>query len=99
MASHNFSFEGGELLGHMGASWFASYAYYEKVDRSHRNWERVPTSLQLRISNYNKGRIYHKGWLHEVLAMNPANLNKNKIGLNSEQIKAMAKEVLDHWSD
>lgn len=98
MASHNFNFEGGELLSGMGASWFTSYAYYEKIDCSHRNWERVSTS-RLRISKYNKGRNYHKGWLNKVLTMNPANLNKNTFGLNSGQIKAMAKEVLDHWKD
>ena len=32
MGAHNFSFEGGEILTGMGASWFVSYAYYEKVD-------------------------------------------------------------------
>lgn len=37
MASHNFAFEGGEILTGIGASWFVSYAYYETVDPSHRN--------------------------------------------------------------
>ena len=40
MASHNFAFEGGEILTGMGASWFVSYAYYEKVDPTHKNWAR-----------------------------------------------------------
>ena len=39
MAAHNFSFEGGEILTGMGASWFVSYAYYEKVDTSNPDWE------------------------------------------------------------
>lgn len=30
MGAHNFSFEGGEILTGMGASWFVSYAYYKK---------------------------------------------------------------------
>ena len=30
MSAHNFPFEGGEILTGMGASWFVSYAYYEK---------------------------------------------------------------------
>ncbi len=34
MASHNFSFEGGEILTGMGASWFVSYAYYQHIDKN-----------------------------------------------------------------
>lgn len=93
MASHNFQFEGGEILTGMGASWFVSYAYYEKVDPTHRNWAKVSTA-QARISKYNIGRQYHKAWLNEVLSMNPANLSKNTIGLDAVQTKAMAKAVL-----
>ena len=93
MASHNFAFEGGEILTGMGASWFVSYAYYEKVDLTHKNWAKVSTT-QSRLSRYNKGRKYHKAWLNEVLVMNPANLNKNTIGLDAAQTKAMAKAVL-----
>lgn len=93
MASHNFAFEGGEILTGMGASWFVSYAYYEKVDPTHKNWAKVSTT-QSRLSRYNKGRKYHKAWLNEVLVMNPANLNKNTIGLDAAQTKAMAKAVL-----
>ena len=78
----------------MGASLFVSYAYYEKVDPTHRNWEKVSTS-QPRISKYNKGRPYHKAWLQEVLVMNPANLNKNTIGLEAAQTKALAKAILE----
>ena len=98
MAAHNFSFEGGEILTGMGASWFVSYAYYEKVDREHRNWDRVSTAKS-RLSKYNQGRAYHKAWLCEVLEMNPANLNKNTIGLTASETKTMAKEILDHWKD
>lgn len=93
MASHNFAFEGGEILTGMGASWFVSYAYYEKVDPTHKNWAKVSTT-QSRLSRYNKGRKYHKAWLNEVLVMNPSNLNKNTIGLDAAQTKAMAKAVL-----
>ena len=93
MASHNFLFEGGEILTKMGASWFVSYAYYEHIDSTHKNWATVSTAPS-RISNYNKGRKYHKVWLNEVLFMNPVNLNKNTIGLNAAQTKAMAKDIL-----
>lgn len=94
MASHNFAFEGGEILTGMGASWFVSYAYYKMVDPSHRNWAKVSTT-QSRISKYNKGKQYHKSWLKEVQDMNPANLNKNTIGLDAAQTKAMARTVLE----
>jgi len=98
MANHNFKFLGGEILTGMGASWFVSYAYYEKIDCMHKNWERVST-IQTRLSRYNKGRVYHKSWLKEVLTMNPANLEKNTIGLSSVQTKKMAKEILENWKD
>ena len=92
MAAHNFTFEGGEILTGMGASWFVSYAYYEKIDRTHMNWSKVATT-QPRISKYNKGKPYHRIWLEEVISMNPANLNKNTIGLDASQTKRMAKEL------
>lgn len=96
--AHSFTFEGGEILTGMGASWFVSYAYYDKIDKTHRNWDRVATT-QPRISKYNKGKCYHKAWLKEVLAMNPTNLNKNTIGLDACITKALAKEILDNWKD
>ena len=93
MSAHSFSFEGGEILSKMGASWFVSYAYYEKVDVTHKNWDKVSTTAS-RISRYNEGRKYHKLWLQEVLVMNPINLNRNTLGLDASQIKTMAKAVL-----
>ena len=94
MSTHYFSFEGGEILSGMGATWFVSYAYYEKVDFTHRSWEKVPTS-QSRIYKYNKSRPYHRAWLQKILEMNPVNLNKNTIGIEATQTKAMAKAILE----
>lgn len=94
MASHNFSFEGGEILTGMGASWFVSYAYYQHIDDKHTNWSKVST-IQPRISKYNKGKTFHKAWLQEIINMNPLNLNKNTIGLSANEIKRMAKELLE----
>ena len=82
MATHCFSFSGGEILTRIGATWFVSYAYYERVDPSHLNWKQVST-FQSRISAYRSGEEYHESWLNEVLAMNPSNLNKNTIGLDA----------------
>ncbi len=93
MTAHNFTFEGGEILTGMGATWFVSYAYYERIDKNHKNWARVST-IQPRMSKYNKGRPYHKAWLKEITTMNSANLNKNTIGLDAQSTKAMAKELL-----
>lgn len=95
MASHNFNFEGGEILTGMGATWFVSYAYYENIDKNHRNWERVSTA-QSRLSRYNKSKQYHKTWLQEVVVMNPVNLNRNTLGLNATQTIEMAQELLSH---
>lgn len=94
MASHNFSFEGGEILTGIGASWFVSYAYYQHIDKEHTNWDRVATT-QPRISKYNKGKDFHKTWLQEIVNMNPLNLSKNTIGLSSTDIKRMANELLE----
>ncbi len=96
MATHNFSFVGGEQLAKIGASWFVSYAYYEKIDRTHKNWNNIGTA-SVRVSKYNKSRAFHKKWLLEVINMNPNNLNKNTIDLSAEVIKDMAKELLYHW--
>lgn len=94
MASHNFSFKGGEILTGIGASWFVSYAYYQHIDKEHTNWDRVATT-QPRISKYNKGKDFHKAWLQEIVNMNPLYLSKNTIGLSSTDIKRMANELLE----
>ncbi|MBQ5849798.1 MAG: hypothetical protein IIW54_03125 [Lachnospiraceae bacterium] len=94
MASHNFSFEDGEILTGIGASWFVSYAYYQHIDKEHTNWDRVATT-QPRISKYNKGKDFHKAWLQEIVNMNTLNLSKNTIGLSSTDIKLMATELLE----
>ena len=93
MATHNFNFEGGEILTGIGATWFVSYAYYENIDKKHRNWAKVSTYAS-RYARYTRSRQHHKAWLKEVLAMNPANLNKNTIDLDAAQTQAMASELL-----
>ena len=92
MANHNFSFAGGDILSKMGATWFVSYAYYDRVDKNHRNWDRVSTAAS-RTSRYIAGIPYHKEWLQEVLVMKDENLSKNTIVLDARQVKAMAKEI------
>lgn len=94
MTQQSYPFEGGSRLASMGATWFVSYAYHDKVDPTHRNWERVSTA-QSRIGQYNSTSRYHDGWLKEILEMNPANLNKNTIGLSAQEVRCMAQELLE----
>ena len=95
MAIHNFPFEGGYDLRRMCASWFVSYAYYEYIDREHKNWAVLKTAKN-RISKYKASRKYHKLWLEKVLEMNSYALNRNTIGLNADQVKKMAYEILEN---
>lgn len=49
--NHYYSFEHGEELTLMGASWFVSYSWFRYVDRTHLNWKKV-RSYPSRISTY-----------------------------------------------
>lgn len=95
---HIFSFEGGEYLNTMGASWFVSYMWHEKVDRAHTNWKKVSTYSN-RSSVYNHSKHLHKFWLEQIVSMNTDNLGKNKIGLSGSQVKEMAKNLLKRLGD
>lgn len=81
------------MLSKMGATWFVSFAFYEAVDRSHRNWARVKTSAT-RQSTFRRSREYHRVWLEQVAHMNPLLLNRNTIGVDAQDCKAMAIAVL-----
>ncbi|MBO4308939.1 MAG: hypothetical protein J5885_03825 [Clostridia bacterium] len=97
MANHNFSFAGGELLSKMGASWFVSYSYHEKIDPTELNWQNVsPKSIQSRRSVFKRSTSYHHFWLNQVLKMEDTNIEKpqNKVGLSANEVKKMAKKLL-----
>lgn len=94
MGSHPFSFEGGDELSTMGATWFVSYCYYNHIDETHRNWERVST-VSSRSSVYSRTGHYHTFWLTEILKMDDARLNTNTLGLNASETKRMASKLLD----
>ena len=93
---HVFSFEGGEYLSSMGASWFVSYAYYDKVDKSQTKWQAVDTVDQ-RISLYKRTDKYHIKWLEEVCNMQDDKLNTNTLGLDANEIKIMVQELLSKY--
>ncbi|MDE7263950.1 MAG: hypothetical protein K2N64_04755 [Anaeroplasmataceae bacterium] len=94
MARNTFTFDGGEELTTMGAGWFVSYCWYKNVDSMHSNWKRVST-YKGRISVFNRTRKYFKYWLVQIGNMNEKNLNKGAIGLRGNEIKLMAKKLLD----
>ena len=96
MINHNFSFIGGDILSKIGVAWFVSYAYYNRIDKTHANWNLISTA-ESRKSKYITGTPYHKDWLQEILVMNDKKLNTNKIGLEAWQVKDMAKEILNNW--
>lgn len=89
----SYPFDGGDILGKMGAVWFVSYCYFKTLDSTHRNWQRVSTA-KFRISVYSHTDKYYRFWLQKVLEMNDDKLELNSIGLKSEEIKKMAKELL-----
>lgn len=93
MPRNTFKFKGGEELTTMGATWFTSYCYHEKLDDEHLNWNRVHTA-SMRRSTYCRTRGLHQHWLEQVLTMNDLKLEKNKLGLSSVEIKRMAGELL-----
>jgi len=89
---HTFSFEGGEQLTTIGATFFVSYLYYLHVDSAHRNWEAIKTKKS-RISTINKSECYHRSWLNQIGSMSEANLNKNTLGLDGVSVKKMALSI------
>ncbi len=90
---HIFSFSGGEMLARMAAWWFVSYLYYLYVDETHLNWRKVKT-VATRRSVFERSEDYHIYWLTEVLDMENLDVQGNKGGLSSDEIKAMARELL-----
>jgi hypothetical protein len=93
MVRHTFTFDGGEELTTMGASWFVSYSYYLKLDKTHQNWNRIKT-VESRSSVHRRTTKMHNYWLKQVLNMDDVRLSKNTLGLRAIAIKAMAKELL-----
>lgn len=92
--SGNYAFGGEEQLKKIGATWFVSYAYYEYIDKSHMNWDRIST-ISFRVSVYNSSRCYHKGWLQQVLNMDYGRIGTNSLGVSPSETKRMAQELLD----
>jgi len=86
---HIFSFDGGDLLTTIGATFFVSYLYHCNVDSTHRNWASIKTQKS-RISTINRSKKYHRIWLNHIGSMSEVNLSKNTIGLDGATVKKMA---------
>ena len=91
---HVFSFEGGEQLTTIGATFFVSFLYHQYVDPAHKNWDSIKTKAS-RISTINRSEQHHRAWLERIGGMNDANLSKNTLGLNGTAVKKMAQAVLE----
>ena len=94
--AHPFNFWGGEELSHIGATWFVSYAYYDKIDSNHKAWLGVKTAFS-RASVYRRTEKYHEFWLEQVLKMDDLNLNKNTLKLHAQTTKRMAQILLEKF--
>lgn len=88
-----YKFAGGKQLTRIGASWFVSYMYYLKVDKTHSNWQNVSNPIS-RVTKCVKNSTYHKVWINEIVGMNHNRLNKNQLGLAGNDIISMAKVLL-----
>lgn len=93
MPKSYFKFAGGKHLTRIGASWFVSYMYYQKVDKTHSNWKNISNPMD-RAEKCNKYSIYHKVWINEIVGMNPNRLRRNQLGLSGNDIISMAKILL-----
>ena len=90
---HVFSFEGGDLLTTIGATFFVSYLYHQYIDPTHKNWAKLKTQKS-RISTINRSESYYRNWLNHVGNMSEANLNRNTLDLDALVIKEMALAIL-----
>lgn len=91
---HSFSFEGGNELTTMGAAWFVTYCYYDKIDKSENRWSKLSTASN-RMSVYRRTAGLHKSFLHRVLEMSCLKLDKNTLGLSGREVKEMARQLLE----
>lgn len=83
-------------LRSVGASFFISYLYHNKINHSHTNWEIISKQIP-RINTINNNEEFHKDWINKIINMNPSKLSNNKIGLSGLQVISMAKELKSYY--
>ncbi|QHJ10384.1 hypothetical protein FX988_00596 [Paraglaciecola mesophila] len=94
---HVFSFEGGDQLTTIGATFLVSYLYHQHIDSAHNNWAKIKTQNS-RISTISRTENYHRKWLNHIGNMSEANLNRNTLGLDAPVVKEMAQAILQYLS-
>jgi hypothetical protein len=93
MEHHNFNFEYGDILSHIGAAWYASYAYHRHCDPVHNNYTIVST-WKTRASTYKRHLELEKYFIERISEMSSKKLDTNNIGLSGEEVLRMATKVL-----
>lgn len=88
---------GDRLLTTMAAWWFVSRLYCEKIDNTHRTWSDSRITIQSRESAFNNplSSGFFKMWLKAIDLMSESKLNSNKVGLKANEIRLMAKKLLE----
>lgn len=91
--NHDFNVIGGDILKKIGASWFASYWYFNNVDNNETHWVNCQ-DVGDRIDKYNDSEQYHKTWLEYIVKNgNLKKLDTNELGLTGRQIIEFAKKA------
>lgn len=85
-----------DYLRSMGASYFVSRLYSERLDASHDAWQNAG-SPERRTNYFEQSRHLHVEYLRIVVGMNPNMLNTNHIGLDGREVVEMARELLLQW--
>ncbi len=93
MTQHSFSFEYGDILSKIGATWYTSYAYYKHCDQCHESFKKVMT-WQSRASQYKNNIKLEKYFIMQIAAMSAEKLSTNTLGINGTEVLRMAREVL-----
>jgi len=92
-ASSNTAGRYDRLLNTMGQSWFVSYLYFTKIDKSHRNWEIADSNW--RIAAFEKSTDSHQQYLKDIKSSLSARHETNQLGLSYEDLKKMVAELLN----
>ena len=94
--------DGDRELRRMGCAWFVLRAYWAYVDPKERRWERTRTlavrkcafrrTFDVRARN---GEKLHKQYLEYIIERaSVERLNRNSFGLNADEVRRLAKEIL-----
>ena len=95
---HNFNFEHVDILSHLGAASYASYAYYLHCDPRHDNYTRAST-WKTRALTYKRHLELEKYFVEKIAEMSPDRLDTNTIGLSGAEVLRLVREVLEKLND